>query len=667
MILRSVLMVDFGLYAGSTELDMVPRRRGGETSPIILVGGRNGAGKTTLLEAVRLSLYGRRALGSRIGQSDYEAYLRRRINRSAVSQSAAVGLEFDYSEAGQVHRYRIRREWVVRGKSVVESLQLDKDGAPVTSVPRDEWQNFLQELVPPGVSQLFFFDGEKISEIAEGEDENEQLGEAVRALLGIELVGRLRADIGLYLARHLKEDDSNAAARLEAITRDLAVIERQASELADDVAERISMRDSQARAAEQTRRQFVAEGGDVALQRAKTELERERVKREIAASEHELKDLANRLLPFAMAPRLISSFKKALERSRNQSQHQGSFDAARSAIVAWRANGAAARSAAWEAAHWKDLLSFLDRQAGAETTERFPALQEAGDGDLILARMAEVDVVRARALVLLKTMDDLTVRARELDQMLARADNAATGALLDDLLAAEQKVAATEFALTARQEELKGLKVQLVQLERERRRVEEELAHSAKALERASLAARTAQVLADYEERLLERKISQLRKEFVERFNHLARKRDFIADVRIDPHSFAATLIDRAGIEIPKASLSAGEKQIYAIAMLWALAKTSGRPLPMIIDTPLARLDIEHRSKLTENYFPVASHQVILLSTDTEIDDRLYERLRESVSHSYLLDFDQQLGQTKVRSGYFEQSFEEDGRALQQA
>ena len=111
-------------------------------------------------------------------------------------------------------------------------------------------------------------------------------------------------------------------------------------------------------------------------------------------------------------------------------------------------------------------------------------------------------------------------------------------------------------------------------------------------------------MLAAYERRLLEHKIGQLRSEFIRRFNQLARKAEFVSDVRIHPETFAVTLIDRDGQRSAEGSLSAGEKQIYAIAMLWALARTSGRPLPMIIDTPLARLDSEHRSNLIERYFP---------------------------------------------------------------
>lgn len=671
MILRNIRLEDFGLYAGVTDLDLVPRRRPGGPTPIILIGGKNGAGKTTLLEAVRLALYGRRALGARVGQADYEAYLRERINRDAPTPAAAVALEFDYAEAGTVHRYRVRREWAMRGKSVVESLMLEKDGSAIASVPREEWHHFLQELIPPGVSQLFFFDGEKIGEIADGEEDNEQLAEAVRGLLGIELVGRLRTDLGLYLARHQRDDEDDVAARLEGIIRDIGVAERNAAVLSDEVAELTSARDSQARAAEQVRRRFVAEGGDAAIHRVRIEAERDEVRRATIRGEHDLRELANKLLPFAMAPRLIGAFRSALSRASGNDGHQVSAEALEDALMAWRTGDGPKRDAAWSEKHWADLRRFLECQArSAAPALTSPAFREVGDGATALSRLAEVEtVVRPRAITLLDELDALARRSRELDVTLSRADNAASGVMLDELRLADQRVGSTEATLKARQEDLKILRGQLVTMERERRRLLEEQAGSAAATHRADLAARTAQALADYEHRLLDHKLTQLRTEFVRCFNHLVRKDDLIADVRIDVNSFAATLIDGAGREVPKAALSAGEKQVYAIAMLWALARTSGRPLPMIIDTPLARLDSEHRANLVERYFPAASHQVVLLSTDTEIDDRLIKDLEASVSHAYRLDYDPASGRTIASHGYFPdvEPKREGRRALQQA
>src|SRR5207237_1289037 len=99
----------------------------------------------------------------------------------------------------------------------------------------------------------FFFDGEKIREIADEDDDNEQLAEAVRGLLGIELVGNLRTDIGLFLAKQQRADETGVGDKLENTVRQLDVLERQASALNEDVAELTSARDSQERAAEQIR------------------------------------------------------------------------------------------------------------------------------------------------------------------------------------------------------------------------------------------------------------------------------------------------------------------------------------------------------------------------------------------------------------------------------
>lgn len=669
MILRSLELRDFGLYAGKTFFDLVPRVREGSPAPVVLVGGKNGAGKTTFLEAIRLALYGRRALGPRVALTEYEMYLRERINRSATEPTAAVMLEFDYSEAGEVHRYSVRREWSVRGKSVVEDLQLEKDGSSIASVPREEWHSFLQELIPPGVSQLFFFDGEKIQDIA-GDDDNEQLAEAVKSLLGIELVGRLQTDIGLFLSRHQRREDSDATSRLESLSREIAASDEQIQRLTDEVAELSSKRDSQARAAEQMRRRFVAEGGDAAMNRNRVESEKDETRKSISRGEHELRDLANNLLPFAMAPKLVADFRKALGAANGDGGEKASIAALRVAVDTWRESGSPERQARWSKEHWADLKKFMLCQSRAATRNaNSGSFSGLGDGTAALSRLTEVDAtVRPRARALLKELDRLTKRSADLDKQLARADSAASGVMLDELQVADRALGATEAEFKTRQNELALVRGQRVTIERERKRLWDEQAEIAAASGRAELAGRTAQVLAEYEHRLLDHKLRQLRTEFVRCFNHLARKPGLVSDIRIDAVTFTTVLLDGQASEVPKSALSAGEKQVYAIAMLWALARTSGRPLPMIIDTPLARLDSEHRSNLIERYFPAASHQVIMLSTDTEIDAGLVEKLKPSISHAFRLDFDAATNCTSISRGYFQGSGAmEDERALQQA
>jgi DNA sulfur modification protein DndD len=100
--------------------------------------------------------------------------------------------------------------------------------------------------------------------------------------------------------------------------------------------------------------------------------------------------------------------------------------------------------------------------------------------------------------------------------------------------------------------------------------------------------------------------------------------------------------------------LSAGERQLLAVSLLWGLAKASRRPLPAVIDTPLGRLDSSHRRHLVQRYFPHASHQVLLLSTDEEIRGEYFDAIRPCIGHSYLLEFNEIDRTSTVKPGYFE-------------
>jgi len=164
--------------------------------------------------------------------------------------------------------------------------------------------------------------------------------------------------------------------------------------------------------------------------------------------------------------------------------------------------------------------------------------------------------------------------------------------------------------------------------------------------------------LTQFAERVAINKIKNVETEFISSFKRLARKEDININAKIEPHTFSVKLLNDFGNEIPKESLSAGERQIYAVAMLDALAKTSGRKLPIIIDTPLGRLDSKHRKKLVENYFTRASHQVIILSTDTEIGESYLVSLKPHISHSIMLDYSASQGASIIEEGYFWNSSE---------
>jgi DNA sulfur modification protein DndD len=132
----------------------------------------------------------------------------------------------------------------------------------------------------------------------------------------------------------------------------------------------------------------------------------------------------------------------------------------------------------------------------------------------------------------------------------------------------------------------------------------------------------------------------------------LMRKDDLITSVSIDPETFEIRLRGGGWDELPAERLSAGERQLFAVAVLWALARASGQTAPTVIDTPLGRLDSLHRQRLVESYFPQAAHQVILLSTDEEIDARQYARLEPHLSRSLTIEYDSSTRGSRVRNGY---------------
>ena len=160
MILHKLTLNNVGLFHGTQTVHLTPNGKG----PIILIGGMNGAGKTTLLDAVRLCLYGRRALGNRVSHSEYYEYLSALIHRGPNSvmplNHAAVSLEFEYAHGGETRQYRVERAWRQYGlnhRTVNEGLTISENNLLDTEFGAEHWQDRIEELIPIGASQFFFF------------------------------------------------------------------------------------------------------------------------------------------------------------------------------------------------------------------------------------------------------------------------------------------------------------------------------------------------------------------------------------------------------------------------------------------------------------------------------------------------------------------------------
>jgi DNA sulfur modification protein DndD len=158
----------------------------------------------------------------------------------------------------------------------------------------------------------------------------------------------------------------------------------------------------------------------------------------------------------------------------------------------------------------------------------------------------------------------------------------------------------------------------------------------------------------EYMTRLQRRKTGVLGETITQCYRKLANKKDMIHKIEMDAETLDLRYLDAAGGLVAKDSLSAGEKQLMVIAILWALAICSRKKLPVIIDTPLARMDSMHRTALVTTYFPQASGQTIILSTDSEINRSYYALMQEYVGDEFTLVFDEQTQSTTISKGYFQ-------------
>ncbi len=153
----------------------------------------------------------------------------------------------------------------------------------------------------------------------------------------------------------------------------------------------------------------------------------------------------------------------------------------------------------------------------------------------------------------------------------------------------------------------------------------------------------------------LEKSILSELKNLMHKLNSSTSHINFIEDVKVtilaSGQGMKITLLDQDDNEIRKESLSSGEKQIYISCLIKAILKESVKNLPIFIDTPLGRLDEEHRDSITKKYYPSLSEQVVLFSTNSEITPKRFKEISLNISKSYTI-FNDGVN-SNIKSGYF--------------
>ncbi|MFP4300029.1 MAG: DNA sulfur modification protein DndD [Spirulinaceae cyanobacterium] len=659
MIFRELVLQNFGPYLGRQVVNLSPETKG-EMRPIVLLGGMNGGGKTTMMDAIRLAFYGQRAQCSTRGSLSYSDFLNQCVNRNVKGvEETAIELAFEHVYENTNVVYRIRRSWLKSDKNTKDKLEISIDKWFDSALTKT-WDEYIEDILPLGISNLFLFDGEQVKELAELDAPPPQVVTAIQSLLGLELAERLAIDLEILVNRKRKALAS---------TEDLATLEEIEQKLEAKKAEYEAAKESieplqsQLKQAQKdfTKAQdrFVTEGGKIAAERSRLETKVKEIKAKIDNCRAQMCEIAAGILPLALIMPLLE-----------QAQIQGENEQKRAANLASR-----------DTIEKRDrrLLEYLDTIAiTTAKINKIKAFLEA-ENQAIAANLdpnskpwLHADPEALETLTYLRDRDlpnqlnqlqDLQQQLSTLEEEISATERQLQSAASpEEYQNLEQAVKAAQnhrhdatIALEKSQQQVQQLAQIVEQTKKELKQFSEQNIDRKSNEHIIKSAGKVQETLKLFREKLTLKKLNKLEVEVTECFRYLLHKSDLVHRVAIDAESFSLSLYDPQGQPLPKHRLSAGEKQLLAISFLWGLARVSGRHLPVAIDTPLGRLDSSHRSNLVERYFPAASMQVILLSTDTEVGETEYQQLKDldAIARSYLLSYDPTSRQTHVKEGYF--------------
>lgn len=658
MILQQLTLRNFGLYCDEHLFDLAPAVKRQRVAPIILFGGINGGGKTTILDAIQLVLYGNRARCSKRGDKAYDDFLRESIHHGVdPAMGAAVQLGFRFAAEGEEHLYEVTRAWSVVRDRVKERVEVHK-GGELDGWLSDNWNQVVEELIPFGIAQLCFFDAEKIRFLAEDETSSEALGLAIKSLLGLDLAERLVADAGTLETRLARK--TRKSPDLEEATRLEAALKAKQDEIERVQLEKGAVENPRQRATKRLKdaeEAFAKVGGKLWKQREQLTKRRGELEFQLRACEERLVMLSASELPLVLVAGLVDDVS-------TQVHHE---TAANETDIITRLL----------AKRDEKLLALLKlEKVRGEVVQRVATFLEAerpqkGGGGKPRLRLSDsarrgLEHLLSRGLkdhreTATSLLAELDKARRELEQVqrsiAATPDEEALRGVSEELQAATSDTAELNQQALRLEKQLETLSAERAEinerLKRLRRKVLDEQIQTEEEGRMAALLQRTQGTMKQFLRLATHRKIDRLSGLVSDCFRYLLRKKTLVQRVLIAPDTFAITLVDDSGRTVAKERLSEGEKQIFAISVLWGLSQASARPLPAIIDTPMARLDVAHRRQLVEKYFPRASHQVIILSTDTEIERNYFHELQPHIARAYHLNYDEARKQTVATEGYF--------------
>lgn len=658
MYFTKVELQNFGIYKGTHEM-CLSNNIGNRN--ITLVGGLNGRGKTTFHDAILIALYGKQALKYIQEKArSYDKLLLDHINKHAKNEETYVAVSICLDDGTNI---RVKRVWSAKGKKLEQETVVEKNGA-IDKYLGESWSYYIEEILPFGIARFFFFNNEKITQLAD-DTSFEQIKNSIKSAIGVSTIEKAiehadevirRKKSALAAFEHSEENVGyqEVEKQIEDIDTRLAEATKQANEL-----ERRC--ETLAATLEAKEKEFWSSGGDLSRNRDAIKSEMQKISSEVDRVHEEIMQLAvDASTPLFLCRNLVSqSYNVELSSQQSEAKlysdriivnlHQQIMD---------RLSDCGLNPADLDAVKHiinDVLVGHLPEKGTAE-----PAKNMSATSMLLYQRLiAEVfQKITQRIKTLVNHVNAHESELMSLDAHLGAADEKTLAMQLFDALKsieAEKAIADSTYqknldqieSLKHQRDVLVAKRIQLIKTIAEKEHSNDDNARIVK------YAAMSIEVLNEFKVRLQREKVAKLSSTATHCFRELVQKESLVSEIRIDSATLDVTILDFDGNELLKSQLSAGEQQMFAVAIVWALALTSGYKAPVIIDTPMARLDSSHRANFVTKYLPAASSQVMVLSTDEEVYGRYLDLIRDNVVDYYTLLYREEEQCTSIVHGYF--------------
>jgi DNA sulfur modification protein DndD len=636
--INQISIENFGPFLEQQKFDLSVRTG----RPVILVKALNGSGKTTLLTALQIGLYGYKAINTS-RRSEYEQLISGLQRRDAIGP-ARIEMHISIEVGSYQQLLTIRREWVIRDVGFREIFKVFCDGAEDLTLA-DEWDDFINGILPVELVHLFLFDGEKIEALANPERLPALLRRATEVFLGLGGIDTLANDLKALERRAggkrtLAEEASDAQKQAEQFGKQLEDVNQRIAILTQRRAQARNDLDDAQRTLESFSIEAQREGLSSYQRAAELKANVDRCKEQHRQAQSSwVAALEDPVLPLRYLTSLWGRYKELWEQ-----EQQGK----RSALLAdefskrdQRILETLAKNGFPSHTAIANLLAEDLKKISPEEL-RESILLPGGDpaGVEVCLQQAEVRLKQAKY-----TLDLAQSEADKATQSVEKIP--AQEQLLGVFETMQRHTQSVSNASLLLQEISKSLDEAYVsqshidsRYKSAWQRVRSELKESSFQLKALEAADRAKQTLAVFRDKLLASKAQWLSDMITTEFKLLLRKRNFISRVVVEPKTYSVSIADSSGHMLPMERLSAGERQILAIAVLSALIRERKGRFPVVVDTPLARLDRSHREALVDNFFAKISHQVMVLSTDEEVEGTVYSALERHTNREYDVVFD---------------------------